>query len=62
MLAQIKTAGVYIGLLTLFISFIVSGLLLNGIQLCLWLTVKPISRGLYRKINYYLLTCLWNRK
>ncbi|XP_059351015.1 1-acyl-sn-glycerol-3-phosphate acyltransferase gamma-like [Daphnia carinata] len=61
MLAQVRTAGTCIVLLTLFISFIVSGLLLNGIQLCLWLTVKPISRRLYRKINYYLLTCLWNQ-
>ena len=62
MFAQIKTAGTCSIFLTLFVCFIVSGLLINGIQLCLWLTVKPISRWLYRKINYHLLSCLWNRK
>ncbi|EFX76870.1 1-acyl-sn-glycerol-3-phosphate acyltransferase gamma-like [Daphnia pulex] len=61
MLAQIKTAGTCIIFLALFVCFIVSGLLINGVQLCLWLTVRPLSRWLYRKINYYLLACLWNQ-
>lgn len=47
---------------TLFISFIISGLIINAIQLALWLTVKQVSPWLYRKVNYYLLTLLWNRK
>ena len=62
MLVQIKTIGIGLIFLILFVSFIVSGLIINGLQLCLWITVKPISRWLYRKINYHLLSCLWNRK
>jgi len=45
----------------LFSGFFFSGLLINSIQLVLWLTVRPFSRWLYRKINAYLLFTLWSQ-
>jgi len=58
---RIKTAANVVILLCLFISFSFAGLLINAIQLVLWLTVKPCSRRLYRKINAYLLHALWTQ-
>ena len=62
MLTQAKVCAISVIFLTLFVNFIVAGLLINCVQLCLWLTIKPINPWLYRKINYHLLACLWNRK
>lgn len=46
----------------LFINLFVSGLLINIIQLSLWLCLRPASKWLYQKLNYYLLYTLWIRK
>ena len=62
MLNQIKTAVSMVFFLALFVCFIISGLLINGVQFSIWLTLKPFSPWLYRKLNYYLLACLWSRK
>lgn len=61
-LAALWVGAVLVVFTTLFIGFIISGLIINAIQLVLWLTVKKVSPRLYRKINFYLLTLLWNRK
>ena len=52
----------YLLIVILFINFFISGLLVNFFQLILWVTVKPASPTLYRKINYYCLYSLWIRK
>lgn len=62
MLERIQMIGIFIVFLTLFMSFIISGLLINAMQMSLWIFVKPISPWLYRKVNRYLLASLWNRK
>lgn len=49
----------YLLIVILFINFFISGLLVNFFQLILWVTVKPASPTLYRKINYYCLYSLW---
>ncbi|XP_011311483.1 1-acyl-sn-glycerol-3-phosphate acyltransferase gamma [Fopius arisanus] len=36
------------------ITFFISGLMINFIQCLLWITLRPLSKYLYRKINYYL--------
>jgi len=41
------------------INFFISGLFLNIAQLFLWLTVRPASIWLYRKMNYYFLYAMW---
>lgn len=61
MLNQIKTAVSMVFFLALFVCFIISGLLINGVQFSIWLTLKPFSPWLYRKLNYYLLACLWSQ-
>ena len=48
-------------LVVIFVGFLLSGLLINAIQLVLWLTVRPFNRWLYRKINVHLLATLWSR-
>ena len=55
MVSAIKYVGTLVFFTFLFTGFILSGLVINTIQLLLWITVKPFSRWLYRKINYYLL-------
>ena len=58
---RIKSIAKLMVLTGLFSGFFFSGLLINSIQLVLWLTVRPFSRWLYRKINAYLLFTLWSR-
>lgn len=41
------------------ISFIVSGLLVNLVQLILFLTLANINQSLYRRINYYLIYLIY---
>jgi lysophosphatidic acid acyltransferase/lysophosphatidylinositol acyltransferase len=41
--------------------FIVSGLLVNFLQLCSWV-IWPFSKELYRKINCYLALGIWSRE
>jgi len=59
MVSAIKYVGTLVFFTFLFTGFILSGLVINTIQLLLWITVKPFSRWLYRKINYYLLYLIW---
>jgi len=49
----------YLLIVILFINFFISGLIINFFQLILWLTIKPTSPQLYRKINYYCLYSQW---
>jgi lysophosphatidic acid acyltransferase/lysophosphatidylinositol acyltransferase len=42
--------------------FIVSGLIINFVQLLTWIFIWPFSKQLYRQINYFLGTLLWSRK
>lgn len=46
----------------LFINLFISGLLINVIQLSLWLCLRPVSQWWYQKLNYYLLYILWIRE
>lgn len=45
--------------LSLFVSFIVSGLLINAIQLCLYCLIGWWNRSLFRKLNYYLVWMIY---
>lgn len=42
--------------------FIVSGLVVNTIQLLSWILIWPFNRKLYRRVNYHLSALLWSRK
>jgi len=41
--------------LILCITFCVSSLLINAVQVLLYVTLRPLNRSLYRSINYYLI-------
>ncbi|CAF3968300.1 unnamed protein product [Adineta steineri] len=41
--------------------FIVTGLIVNFIQLLTWICIWPFSKQLYRRINYYLGASLWSQ-
>jgi len=56
-----KTIATVSMLVVIFVGFLLSGLLINAIQLVLWLTVRPFNRWLYRKINVHLLATLWSQ-
>jgi len=43
------------------VQFIVSGLIINFVQLVLFLLLSHISKPLYRKINYYLVYCIYTQ-
>jgi len=45
--------------LSLFVTFIVSGLLINAIQLCLYCLIGWWNRSLFRKLNYYLVWMIY---
>jgi len=45
--------------LALFMTFIISGLIINFIQLCLYCLVWWWSRSIFRKINYYLVWMIY---
>ena len=40
--------------ISLFVTFVISGLVINLIQAILFFTVGLVSRRLFRKINFYL--------
>jgi hypothetical protein len=42
--------------------FVISGLIVNFIQLLAWIFIWPFSKQLYRRVNFYLGTLLWSRK
>ena len=62
MWSTLKNLVLLVVFTTIFTGFVLAGLTINLIQLILWMTVKPFSRWLYRKINYYLLYLIWMRK
>ncbi|XP_046438316.1 1-acyl-sn-glycerol-3-phosphate acyltransferase gamma-like isoform X5 [Daphnia pulex] len=51
----------FLPVVVLFINLFISGLVINLIQLLLWVCVRPGSRWLYQKVNYYLLYILWTQ-
>lgn len=52
----------YVPIIALFVNFFTSGLIINLFQLAIWLSIRPLSLQLYRKLNYYALYLLWSRK
>jgi len=44
------------------ITFFTSGLIINFFQCILYIGLRPISKYLYRKINYYLCYSFYCRK
>jgi len=58
---RIKTLVTIVLLAIFFVGFFILGLLINAIQLVLWLTLRPFNRWLYRKINAHLLSALWSQ-
>jgi lysophosphatidic acid acyltransferase/lysophosphatidylinositol acyltransferase len=52
----------FLPVVVLFINLFISGLVINLIQLLLWVCVRPGSKWLFQKLNYYLLYILWTRK
>jgi hypothetical protein len=48
--------------LCLAIVFISSGLVINGIQALLYITIRPFDPMLYRRINYYVTYMLNSRE
>ena len=47
--------------ITLSLTWFVSGLLINLVQLILYISVKPFSKYYFRKINYYLTYSSWSQ-
>lgn len=41
--------------------WLLSGLLINALQLLMFLTVKPFNINIYRRINYYLTYSMWSQ-
>lgn len=60
MLQQVKQARVVH--LCFAITFFTSGLIVNLIQCILYFTIRPFSKWMYRKINWYLCATLYSRK
>lgn len=48
--------------LMLAITFFVSGLVINLVQAVLYFGLRPFSKYLFRKINYYVEYSLYSRK
>lgn len=44
------------------ISWIISGVILNLIQLIVYLTIRPLNRHIFRRINYYLTYSSWSQQ
>lgn len=44
------------------ITFFTSGLIINFIQCILYLTLRPVNKIMYRKVNWYLCATLYGRK
>lgn len=49
--------------MSLFVGLIwfISGLIINTLQLILFLTLKPFNRSLFRQLNYYLTYSSWSQ-
>ena len=43
------------------VSWLLSSFLMNILQLIIFITIKPIHRQLYRKLNYYLTYSTWSQ-
>lgn len=43
------------------LNFLISGVLINFVQLLMWVAIKPFSIWLYRKLNYYCIFAVWGR-
>lgn len=55
-----QTLRTYVGYATL-LSFIISGLILNILQLLLFVIVRPFSKKIFREINHYLQYSCWSQ-
>ncbi|KAJ8926316.1 hypothetical protein NQ314_021332 [Rhamnusium bicolor] len=44
------------------IAFFTSGVIVNLIQCILYLTLRPLNKTIYRKINWYLCATIYARK
>ena len=45
--------------LSLFMTFVLSGLVINIVQLCLFILIGWWNRSLFRKLNYYLVWMIY---
>jgi lysophosphatidic acid acyltransferase/lysophosphatidylinositol acyltransferase len=52
----------FAGFVVIGVNFLISGLLINFVQLLLWVCLKPLSPFLFRKLNYYFTYAVWGRK
>lgn len=59
---NIKEGLFFLGFVVIGLNFLISGILLNFVQLLLWVCLKPLNIWLYRKLNYYFTYAVWGRK
>jgi lysophosphatidic acid acyltransferase/lysophosphatidylinositol acyltransferase len=43
-------------------TFLASGLIINFLELFIYLFIRPFNLMLYKKINYYLTLAIWGSK
>ncbi|XP_076372485.1 1-acyl-sn-glycerol-3-phosphate acyltransferase gamma-like isoform X2 [Tachypleus tridentatus] len=51
--------SLFICRLLICLCFVLSGVILNSIQLCVYCGIRPFSKHLYRRVNYYLIYSCW---
>ncbi|XP_046440703.1 1-acyl-sn-glycerol-3-phosphate acyltransferase gamma-like [Daphnia pulex] len=51
----------FAGFVVIGVNFLISGLLINFVQLLLWVCLKPLSPFLFRKLNYYFTYAVWGQ-
>ena len=52
----------YVFHLVLCVTFFIASLIINAIQMLLYVTIRPFSKKIYREINYYLLYSIMARE
>lgn len=61
-LDSIKEGVFFLGFVVIGLNFLISGLVINFVQLLLWFGLKPLNAWLYRKLTYYFTYAVWGRK
>lgn len=52
----------YVVFILIGVNYLLFGLLVNAISFLLWLTIRPLNKGLYRKFIYYATYINWGRE
>lgn len=52
----------FLGFVIIGLNFLISGILINFVQLLFWVCLKPLNTWLYRKLTYYFTYAVWGRK